>query len=80
MKNGIFEIEKKDIKNLIEKNETVSVLTINVNCENIHDDKSFILNVGLAWGMPEKELKEIENINWFNDVLCDFIYDKYENE
>ena len=51
-----------------------------MNCENIHDDKSFILNVGLAWGMPEKELKEIENINWFNDVLCDFIYDKYENE
>ena len=80
MKNEIFEIEKKDIKNIIEKNEPVSILNINVNCENIHDDKSFILNVGLAWGMPEKELKEIENINWFNDVLCDFIYDKYENE
>jgi hypothetical protein len=31
-------------------------------------------------GMSEKELQEIENINWFNDILCDFIYDRYENK
>jgi hypothetical protein len=33
-----------------------------VNTEKIHDDKSFIMAVGLAWGCLKK-LQEIENIN-----------------
>ena len=80
MKNGIFKIENKDMENIIEKNDIISNLTFTVNTEKIHDDKSFIMTVGLAWGMSEKELQEIENINWFNDILCDFIYDRYENK
>ena len=80
MKNGIFKIENKDMENIIEKNDIISNLTFTVNTEKIHDDKSFIMTVGLAWGMSEKELQEIENINWFNDILCYFIYDRYENK
>ena len=80
MKNGIFEVTTNDVENVIKNNDPNLNLTITVNTENIHDDKSFIMTVGLAWGMLKEDLQKIENINWFNDVLSDFIYSEYEDE
>ena len=42
------------MENIIEKNDIISNSTIAVNTEKIHDDKSFIMAVGLASGMSEK--------------------------
>lgn len=79
MKNGIFKIEIGELSSLAEKNEKEENFIVHIDSKIIHDDKSFIMCVGLSWGIPENMLEKIENISWFNDVLCDFIYDKYEN-
>lgn len=79
MKNGIFKIKIDELSSFIEKNEEEANLTVHIDSKKIHDDKSFIMCVGLSWGIAESQLEEIENINWFNDVLCDFIYDRYED-
>ncbi|TNU81135.1 hypothetical protein [Lactococcus lactis] len=78
MKNGIFKIKIDELSSFIEKNEEENLI-VHIDSKKIHDDKSFIMCVGLSWGIAESKLEEIENINWFNDVLCDFIYDRYED-
>lgn len=77
MKSGIFEVTPENAHDII-KSDAHSSLIFTVNAEKIHDDKSFIMEIGLAVGIESEELEKIENINWFNDVLCDYIYYKYE--
>lgn len=72
MKNNIYKINHSYLERvLLDINKRTFVAKVNL--KNIRGDMTFISQIGIAFGMPREMTESIQSIDWFADVLEEWL-------